>query len=247
MCWKSLNKAKPVIGIAATLIDPPADNAFSPIRREITNEAYIASLVDAGAIPILLPTVYTEAEALLDLCDGLLLPGGFDIDPLHYGQQQSKLSQDIVPKTDMFQLALLRLALARHLPILGICRGCQLINIHCGGTLYQDLSEAGPKALVHSQTKENSSHRVYLQEGTLLCQIFSLPSLFTNSFHHQGINSLGNDLVASALCSDGFIEAIEHKTQKWCIGVQWHPEAMMMSSNSMLPLFNAFIEACKES
>ncbi len=238
---------KPVIGIAGTLSDPPLSSAFKDVKRDFTNEAYTASLVEAGATPILLPSILSEAESLIALCDGLLLPGGFDIEPDLYRQEKSPLCQKTVRESDLFQLELLTLAYKKGMPILGICRGCQLINVGFGGTLYQDLSLCGKKGSVHAKMHKGIpiSHTVTLQEKSKLSNIFGTSALEVNSFHHQGVDSLGRGLVATALCSDAFIEGIELKDRRWCVGVQWHPEAMMMASKVMLPLFSAFVEVSR--
>ncbi len=247
MSLKSLSKQKPVIGIAGTLSAAPPSSAFKGIKREFTNEAYTASLVEAGATPILLPSLLTEVASLLSLCDGILLPGGFDIEPELYGQEKSALCKKTERTSDLFQLELLRSAYREGIPILGICKGCQLINVHFGGTLYQDLSLSGDKGTVHAQKQGDIpfSHTVTLQRGSKLQKVFGSSTLEVNSFHHQGIALLGKGLVATALCDDGFIEAIEQKGDVWCVGVQWHPEAMMMASKGMLPLFSAFVEASR--
>ncbi|HAF85960.1 MAG TPA: gamma-glutamyl-gamma-aminobutyrate hydrolase [Sphaerochaeta sp.] len=240
-------KKRPVIGIAGTLSEPPVSSAFQDIQRDFTNEAYTTSLVEAGATPILLPSVVSEVVALLSLCDGILLPGGFDIDPDLYAQERSPLCQKTMEDSDLFQLELLRSAYTKGIPILGICKGCQLINIHFGGTLFQDLSLSGEKGSVHATKQIDTPffHTVTLQKESKLHTIFGSSTLEVNSFHHQGIDLLGRGLVATALCEDGFIEAIEQKSGPWCVGVQWHPEAMMMTSKGMLPLFSAFVEASK--
>lgn len=240
---------RPVIGIAGTLDSPPLSSAFRGVRRDFTNEAYTASLVKAGSLPVLLPTILSEVDALLHLCDGILLPGGFDIEPELYGEKRSSLCGKIEKESDLFQLELLRSAQRRGIPVLGICKGLQLINVFFGGKLYQDLSLSGEKGIIHAQRQKDVPffHTVTLQKETKLSKIFGLPSLSVNSFHHQGIATLGRGLVASALCDDGFVEAIEQGAGSWCIGVQWHPEDMMRTSESMLPLFSAFVEASRHS
>lgn len=240
-------KQKPVIGIAGTLGPAPLSSAFRGVRREFTNEAYTSSLVEAGGTPILLPSLLSEVEALLALCDGILLPGGFDIDPTLYGQAKTPLCKKVERDSDQFQLELLSSAHKKGIPVLGICKGCQLINVFFGGTLYQDLSLCGTKGTIHAQSQKDVPfvHTVSLQKESKLQQIFGSSLLEVNSFHHQGVDTLGRGLVATALCDDGFIEAIEQREGSWCVGVQWHPEAMMMASKGMLPLFSAFVEASR--
>ncbi|HKL57763.1 MAG TPA: gamma-glutamyl-gamma-aminobutyrate hydrolase family protein [Sphaerochaeta sp.] len=237
---------KPVVGIAGTLGPAPRTSAFQTVRRDFTNEAYTASLVRSGATPILLPSLLSEVEGLLALCDGILLPGGFDIDPGLYGQQRSPLCGKIESDSDLFQLALLKGAYAQGIPVLGICKGLQLINVHFGGTLYQDLSLSGERGTIHAQRHKDKPfvHAVTLKKDSKLHTIFGSAALEVNSFHHQGIDRLGSGLKATALCDDGFIEAIEMEGGPWCVGVQWHPE-VMMTSRCMLPLFSAFVEATR--
>ena len=225
----------------------PASSAFTEVKRDFTNEAYTASLVEAGALPILLPSLLSEVDALLSVCNGILLPGGFDITPELYGQEQSPLCQKTEMASDLFQLELLKVAYKRGIPILGICKGCQLINVFFGGTLYQDISLSGERAAVHATRQKgvSFSHSVQLHKSSKIHTIFGSEKLEVNSFHHQGIDTLGRGLIATALCNDGFIEAIEQEKGSWCVGVQWHPEAMMMASKDMLPLFTAFVEASR--
>jgi len=240
-------KRKPVIGIAGTLGPAPPSSAFREVRRDFTNEAYTSALVAAGALPIVLPSLLSEVEGLLALCDGILLPGGFDIDPDLYGEDRSPLCEKVERDSDLFQLKVLGSAHEKGIPVLGICKGCQMINIYYGGTLYQDLSLSGERGTIHAQGKNDDPlfHTVTLLNESRLHRLFSCTTLEVNSFHHQGIAKLGRGLRATALCDDGFIEAIERSEGPWCIGVQWHPEAMMMASKEMLPLFIAFVEASR--
>jgi putative glutamine amidotransferase len=240
-----------VIGIAGTLDSCPANSPFVEWKRDLTNEAYTTSLVKAGAIPILLPVIQeatqTQIDSLLGLCDGLLLPGGYDIEPSFYQEPRHGLCGVSDTKTDSFQLALLTSALEKQKPVLGICKGAQMINVGFGGTLYQDYTLRKNDGFHHNhyENPTQSCHSVTLCKDTLLASIFKRSELQVNSLHHQQIQTLGQGLKTAALAGDGGIEAVETISGSWCVGVQWHPEAMMMASEEMLPLFSAFVYASR--
>ena len=235
---------KPVIGIAGTLDTTPATSPFLGWKRDITNEAYTSSLVKAGSTPILLPVIRSEVDNLLDLCDGLLLPGGWDIDPRFYFSERNSLCGESDEATDVFQLELLQEARKRNLPVLGICRGAQLINVGFGGTLHQDYSLRSTTCLRHNhhQAATEGFHTINLEQNSHLSTCFSKSSLWVNSLHHQQIAKLGAGLKITAICEDGGVEAIEGEKEPWILGVQWHPEAMMRANEEMLPLFTCFVE-----
>ncbi len=198
-------------------------------------------------LPILDQATEAQIEGLLDLCDGLLLPGGSDIDPSLYGEEKDPLCKEFDNKTDIFQLQLLKQALAQGKPVLGICKGSQLINVGFGGTLYQDyqLRIENTFAHDHYESPTKGCHTIMLKEETRLRQLFKEKTLWVNSLHHQQVKDLGKGLKIAALSEDGGIEAIESENENWCLGVQWHPEAMMMGSSSMLPVFTAFTYASR--
>jgi len=245
----------PVIGILGTRTPSPKDSPFLRLERDSTNNAYIGSIEAAGGIPIMLPVVENLSETLitaqLAVCDGILIPGGHDVDPALYGQEPSPLVGRIHRHSDLYHLKALGLAKRTGMPILGICRGMQLLNVGHGGTLWQDVSLSPlPSDAVrvqhsHRDSYEQASHTIHLTAETKLSRIFSNASeLQVNSLHHQSVHSLEAGLLISAIAPDGIIEGLENDSEggSWMVGVQWHPEVMLGSTgNPMLALFKEFI------
>lgn len=212
-------------------------------------EGYYRSILEAGGVPMVIPA-YDDKEALicaLDHIDALLLSGGGDINPLYLGEEPSPALHSINPRRDFPELMLTRLAFNRQIPILGICRGCQVLTVALDGSVHQDIHEAMPNAplLKHSQDlpREYASHNVTLNEDSLINHIFGDEgNLQVNSFHHQAVDEAGPHLCVSATSKDGVIEAIESTENKSIIGVQWHPECFILRGDtSMMPLFQWFV------
>ncbi len=183
--------------------------------------------------------------ALLDVTDGLILSGGYDICPEFYGEKAHKRLGALCKERDKFELNLIKEAMKRKINIFGICRGLQLLNVYFGGTLYQDLKSFGFKK-EHSQKKESTkpTHSVNILENSFLSQ-FLPAKIRVNSFHHQGIKKLGKDLKITALSKDDIIEAIELERGKSLVfGVQWHPEAMKNAHSKAI--FKAFVKECEK-
>ena len=200
-------------------------------ERTGVNAAYIRALLRAGGVPqILSPLMGAQlAGAALDGCDGLLLSGGEDIDPSWYGAEASALLISPSQERDLFELALFAVARQRGLPILGICRGLQLINVALGGTLFQDLPSERSGSVEHSPSGARTarSHRVRLEPGSRAAAALEATAITVNSFHHQAIRDLAPGLVASGWTDDGVIETAESGPgATWILGVQWHPEEM---------------------
>ncbi len=234
--------SKPVIGLGGVLEKAPPTSAFPTFRRLFTNEGYLAKLQKAGALPILLPMVPpTDLEQLVSLCDGILLPGGPDIDPSLYNQARHKLCGPSDMDVDCYQIQLFRMARKLNKPVLGICRGAQLINVAQGGTLFQDYRLQSEEPLIHPDYQRwgTVSHQVEVTLNSLLHGLFRTNTLGVNSLHHQSIARPGADCKVTAVSPDGSVEAIELEGGAWCIGVQWHPEAM---GSEMDCLFEAFIK-----
>jgi putative glutamine amidotransferase len=210
--------------------------------------AYIEAVQRAGALAIMLPpdgAVEREPDELLDLVDGLMLAGGADIDPSTYGQPAHELTIETVPARDRFEVALTRAAIARDIPVLGICRGMQLVNVACGGTLVQHL----PDHLGHEEHRrvlgsfEGADHDVDLREGSLAALAAGELGHATKSHHHQGVDRLGDGLVVSGFSTlDQLPEAIEIPDRRFVLGVQWHPEADPASA-----VIGAFVRAAGDA
>jgi putative glutamine amidotransferase len=196
---------------------------------------YVDAVQRAGGLALMLPPdprSVEDPEQALDLIDGLLLTGGADIDPASYGQQAHSETVDTVPERDAFEIALTRAAIERDLPLLGICRGMQLINVARGGTLLQHL----PEHFGHGEHRraigsfDGADHDVRLLEGTLAARAAGELVHPTKSHHHQGVDRLGEGLLVSGVSTfDELPEAIEGADGRFVLGVQWHPEADVAS------------------
>ena len=207
-------------------------------------EGYYRSVLEAGAVPMIIPP-YDDREALLSVLDGvdaILLSGGGDMNPLFAGEDPLPSLHGINPKRDLSELLLVHLAYDRQIPMMGICRGIQMLAVALGGRVFQDLSEerSGLPLIKHSQDlpREFASHAVTIEEDSLLFTLMQTSEIAVNSFHHQAVESPGPKFRVSARSKDGVIEAIESAEHKSIIGVQWHPECFIMrSERCMMPLF----------
>jgi putative glutamine amidotransferase len=197
----------------------------------LLSRSYVQAVQRAGALVLMLPPdelLLEDPGEVLDLLDGLMLAGGADIDPASYGAQAHPETTDTVPERDRFEVALVRAAIERDLPVLGICRGMQLINIAYGGTLLQHLPErfGHHEHLRTAGTFDGADHDVDLVEGSLAARAAGETHHATKSHHHQGVDRLGEGLLISGCSSmDGLPEAIEMDERRFVLGVQWHPEA----------------------
>jgi gamma-glutamyl-gamma-aminobutyrate hydrolase PuuD len=198
--------------------------------RTGVNAAYVQALLAAGGVPLILSPLLGPSLAgrALDGVDGLILTGGEDVDPAWYGANPSPLLSPPSRERDLFELALFAVARQRGLPILGICRGIQLINVGLGGTLFQDLPTERPGAVKHRPDgpRDLRSHRVRLEPGSRAAEALGDTAVTVNSSHHQAIKDLAPDLRASGWTDDKLIEAVETTIAPWLLAVQWHPEEM---------------------
>lgn len=244
---KHIEGRRPIIGITGNFGTKGCELAVG----------YYKSVLVAGGVPVIIPP-YDDEDALcrtLDGLDGILLSGGADINPLLMGEEPVPGLHSICPQRDDMELQLVRLAFNRQIPMLGICRGIQVMVAALGGSIYQDLasqykpaSDARQPSLVkHSQDLERgrASHTVYIEEGSLLADIFRGKAegrLAVNSFHHQAVKDAGPHLRVSAKAADGVVEAVESTEYKSLLGVQWHPECFILNGDDcMMPLFDWLI------
>jgi putative glutamine amidotransferase len=221
--------ARPVIGICTAL--EPARWSVWDMQAALLPYNYLQAVQRAGAMALMLapdPQLTVDPSEALDLIDGLLLAGGADIDPAAYGEARHVETVATVPERDAFELALVRAAIERDMPVLGICRGMQLINVALGGTLLQHL----PERFGHSEHRrvigsfDGADHQARLLEGSLAARAAGETLHSTKSHHHQGVDRVGTGLLVSGTSvMDELPEAIELPGRRFVLGVQWHPEA----------------------
>lgn len=240
-------KEYPIIAIAGDKTPAPTESVFKNFERHYSCDSFVQSIRQANGISIILPIIKNfsekEIELLVNTIDGLILPGGEDIDPLLYKEEKQELCGKTDIETDLFQIALLRETLKQKKPILGICKGNQLINVAFKGSLIQDISNSKTN---HKNLDSiyQGCHNIIIKEDSPLNRIFNLNSIKVNSLHHQVINKIGEDLKIGALSEDGYIESVYlDNEENFCLGVQWHPESM--NEDFMKKLFRYFINLCR--
>ncbi len=211
------------------------------------NAAYCRYVEKAGCIPLALPTwlEFERIPALMQSIDGLLLSGGDDVFAGAYGESVIPGTWRIDPPRTFFEIELVAEALRQNKPVFGICRGCQMINVALGGTLYQDIPSQVADAIQHRSPDKPrwNYHGIHIEKHSALGAILNTTSLRVTTSHHQSIKALGQGLKISARSQDGIIEAIEAPEQTFVLGVQWHPETMDDDVSSRL-LLQAFLDQC---
>jgi putative glutamine amidotransferase len=246
---------RPVVGIPTQTLQSLGGVSAEIPPSWVMSQRYILTLTAAGAIPWLIPLVDDDTlRGVYEQLDAVFLPGGADIDPATYGADPHPLCDKTDRERDRVEVALARWALEDEKPVLGVCRGMQLINVAAGGSLYQDLAEELPGALKHdyfpfrgqSYTRDFLAHEVRVTEGTRLAQLMGAGPLRVNSMHHQGVKTLGHGLLPTAVAPDGLIEAIEGDRDGYLVAVQWHPEALTDNDPRTRAMFSDFIAAAAE-
>lgn len=234
---------KPIIGITC---DYDWEKETTKVHR-----GYYDGILNAGGIPYLIANMKKDyIKDILNIVDGIMLTGGSDVDSIYFKEPPHPKLGDINPYRDEMEIALVKEVMERDIPILGICRGIQVMNIAMGGTIYQDMDSQwkNPTPLQkHSQLAPTwyASHLVNIQRDSKLFQIMGVETLGTNSFHHQAIKELAHCFGVTATCGDGIIEGIESFKHTFALGVQWHPEKMWERDSRMLELFKALVDSIK--
>ena len=205
---------------------------------------YVDVVREAGGVPLVLPPVESEVRETLDVVAGLILPGGGDVDPAHYGGGHHEALYGISGERDHFELALARAALARtDLPVLCVCRGMQLVNVALGGDLVAHIPDRYGTRVAHRAPQlKPAQHPVRIDPASRLAGILGTSALDVQSIHHQAVGTLGAGLRAVAWAEDGVVEAMESEDHPFVVAVQWHPELDALSDPRPLRLFESFVE-----
>lgn len=234
---------RPVIGIT---LDSESAGGYAPFPWYALRRNYCDAVAMAGGLPLALPHEADLTDEYLARLDGLVVTGGaFDIDPALFGARQRHASVHTKPDRTRFELALVRGAVDRDLPFLGICGGLQLLNVALGGDLIQHIPDRVADALAHEQTspRDQLGHMVGVLPGTQLAAITGGGTIAVNSTHHQAVDRVADRARRNAIAPDGVTEGIEVPDRRFCLGVQWHPEFHLSAADAAL--FQAFIEACR--
>lgn len=238
---------KPLIGISGNIIISET-GMFPGMERAYVNCDYVDSVIAGGGTPVILPVINDDEaiEEQMRNVDGLILSGGYDVNPLLYGEEPTQQQEYTYPEIDEHDIKLIKIAFKMNKPIFGICKGIQVLNVAFGGTLYQDLSHMEDCFIKHNQNskRDMAGHTVEILKDSKLNKILG-DSVQTNSFHHQAVKDIAADFIANAWSKDGVIEGIEMKGEKFVLGVQWHPEGMIDKYPIMVKLFKAFVDTAK--
>lgn len=241
---------RPVIGIPADH-DPGGEGPLAHPRWQL-NATYVSAVYDAGGLPLILPVLPEPAEQLMSTLDGVVLSGGGDVDPSRYGRDRHAATDGVSQERDDLEFRVFAAARERGLPVLGICRGHQVINVAMGGTLVQDIPDERPSASQHRQhlagldlKRDDVSHPVDLAAGCRLAEIYGATSVMTNSYHHQAVDDIAPGVVVTGRAADGTIESFEAPDEPFLVAMQWHPETLYRKHPEHARPFAALIAAAR--
>lgn len=244
------HSGRPVVGVPTQTLQSLGGVSAEIPASWVMSQRYILTLVAAGAVAVMIPLVDDETiRGIYDELDGVFLPGGADIDPASYGKGPHPMCDRTDRERDRVELLLAKWAIEEAKPVLGVCRGMQLVNVAAGGTLYQDLAGQMPGSIKHdyfpfngaSWTRDYLAHPVDVTPDTRLARLFGAGRLPVNSMHHQGVKEPGRDLVPTAVAPDGLVEALEGTGEGYVFAVQWHPEALTDGDARTRALFADFV------
>ncbi|NLJ58909.1 MAG: gamma-glutamyl-gamma-aminobutyrate hydrolase family protein [Tissierellia bacterium] len=215
------------------------------------NQCNLKALIEAGSIPLMLPVTADDEliDEYLKVVDGIYFSGGGDVNPLIYGEDPIKEIKDIDYERDEFEIKLFKKAAALNIPMLGICRGEQVMNVAAGGSLYQDIYAQIPGVNGHSPKFTSGGyphHKVKIMENSILHSVFKANEININSYHHQAVKNIAKGFKVTALSEDGVIEAIESEELTFAVGIQWHPEVMYERFPEFLRIFEVFVKAASK-
>ena len=221
----------------------------SSIPKEFVNKSYIDSVIRSSGIPFIMPIVEDDKiiRGMIENVDGIIMTGGVDVHPFRFNEEPIEKIGTISAERDEFDFKVMKYAVEMNKPIFGICRGIQVINVHFGGTLIQDIPSQRNTNILHSQTAEYhiATHKINIVKDTIIYDMLGETSE-VNSFHHQAIDNLAKDFKVTATSKDGMVEAIEYKKKdSFILGVQWHPELMSAKNVKMQNIFDMFVEVCR--
>ncbi|MES3005001.1 MAG: gamma-glutamyl-gamma-aminobutyrate hydrolase family protein [Patescibacteria group bacterium] len=232
---------KPIILCARALVD----------KRLVVNEAYAKAIENSGGILLMLASEVEDFELddVLQNVDGLLLTGGTDVNPSLYEEEKKEYTGDSDNYRDIVESMLIEKAIEKKMPILGICRGMQMLNVKLGGSLYQDILKEMPGSLQHDRHHDGPrsmpAHKVTVKENSLMHSVLGTTEIEVNSLHHQGIKTLSPELKATCVTPDGLVEGAEMSDYPFLLCMQWHPEELL-ETPVWKNIFDAFINACKK-
>ena len=234
---------RPLIGVT---LDAEKPGGYSKFPWYALRQNYLDAIDAAGGLPVALPHEPDRVADYLERIDALVVTGGaFDVDPSLFGAETRHATVKLKTRRTAFELAITKGALARNMPVLGICGGQQLLNVVLGGTLIQHIPDEVKSTIAHEQTnvRTEAGHTVRVERNTLLHRICGADELSVNSAHHQAVKAVGPGVVVDAVAPDGVIEGIEDPRYRYCLGVQWHPEYSISVGDERI--FDAFIEASR--
>jgi putative glutamine amidotransferase len=245
-------ESRPLIGVPTQTLQAIDGIPDDLPHSWVMNHRYLTALAATGAAPVLVPLLAGDDAALraiYDALDGVFIAGGVDVDPSSYDEPRADACGRTDPDRDAVEIRFTQWARADGKPLLGVCRGLQIMNVAAGGSLYQDCATEFAGSIKHDyfpnagHARDYLAHTVHVDPGTRLHDIFGADEVQVNSMHHQGLARIADDLTVSATAPDGLIEALEATDHPFAVGVQWHPEMLVDTDSGTRRLFEAFVAA----